>query len=90
MPYLCPSLLGFANGAGELITVSTEAGALCKMYICTDTPKYSLFDAQKNTEINRGVLELCRFYVGGTRTPGGGESIYLGEFWAVLRDIHMY
>jgi hypothetical protein len=35
------------------------------MYICTNTPIYSLFDAQKNADIDWRILELYKFYVGG-------------------------
>jgi len=69
--------------------ISVSSGSFGEICICTNTPKYSLFDAQKNVENDKRILELLHI-IYMLEVPGGGESICLGEFWAVLKDIHMY
>jgi len=74
----------WSPGGGEPILVSS--GPFWEICICTNTAKCSRLNAQKNAKIEQQVLELWRFHDAGTKR---GRT-YLGEFWAVLEDMHMH
>jgi len=64
--------------------ISVSSGSFWKICICTNTPKYSLFDAQKNAENNPHVLELLHIICWGYQEEGCQYiSVSSGPFWEI-------
>jgi len=68
-----------------------SSASFSEITICTNTPKYSLFDAPKTAKINRRVLKIIPDKLGCWYQEGDTGGIpYLCEFFFVFRDNYMH